>query len=86
MVQHHTRVKASMGRIGIGEVLTNIPEPSGPEECVHDGVGHDIGVTVTVETRRIGNGDESEAKLARGVTTEAVNIKALPNPHERTSR
>jgi hypothetical protein len=75
-----------MGRISIGEVLTNIPEPSGPEECVHDGVRHDIGVTVTVETWRIGNGDESEAKLARGVTTEAVNIKTLPNPHYRTSR
>ena len=50
LLQQSCRICALVGRVGIREVLTDVTESCGPQQGVHEGMEHHVGVAVTCKT------------------------------------
>jgi hypothetical protein len=61
-----------------------IAEVCRAEQCVAERVRRDVGVGVSNEARRIGNGNEAEPKSPRRVVAHSMHIETVTDPHERT--
>jgi hypothetical protein len=66
-------------RIGVGEVLPDIPERGRPEQGVGNGVQENIGVGVAVQARLVRNLNAAENESAP--VDERVNVVPKTYPH-----
>lgn len=70
---------SEIGRIGVGEMLTDIAERRSAEEGVHNGVKQNIRVGMAVQAQSVRNPHAAEDQIP--TFREAMHIIAVSDPH-----
>ena len=78
LAQQAQRVGVLEGRVGVGEVLPDVPQPRGAEQRVGHGVCEHIGVRVPYQPAVVR--DRHAAQDERPALHEAVRVPADPGP------
>lgn len=68
-------------RIGIGEMLTDIAEPSGSEQCIGAGMSDDISIAVTHQSALALEHHSTQNQFSFRILGERVNVETLSDSY-----
>ena len=77
MAQQQATVNALVTRVSVGEVVTDVPEGSGTQQGITQGMDGDVGIAVTQQTFLPGDINSSEPQFT--ALDEPMNVKTHSN-------
>lgn len=64
LAQQHAGIRALVARIGVREMISDVTQGCGPEQCVRERVERDISVAVAQQPEMMGDFDSAQNELA----------------------
>lgn len=83
MAQQRDAVRARIARVGVREVLADVPERERAEQCVHHGVGEHVRVRVAVQPSLMRDIHPANDAFAAG--NQPVHVVSMSNAHGQPS-